>query len=505
MYNELDQRTILGPQIEDELGFDPETIASVKRTTRRKLNHKIAYGQRGFAGASITNVKQILTNTQLKYCANEWINNGIIRQCLNKLVHHLLGQRTKFIVEPNAELTEFVEREKLSQLVTSILGESGNRVPELQQRLIRVNKRCELHDNLVKLCKNSFLFGRNFLGIERFPISESNGWVRFGEPKALKPMNSLRIVDVKVNEDTYAFEGFYYDYGIEGKRKRLIKPIDMLPLWNDDDNVLDMTYYSGTSLVWDCLSVAQSIDVMNDEDVPEYVKGLYAKLGECFVGTNSKAVIQAVRKELEDATMLVHGRKDLRMTAIDVASSLMDIMNGREASAKYIAWSMAIPLFIIFEDDSNFATANKAMQAFKVGTLDRMRTWIQNALEKYWYDPMVADHLNIDLEQVLAARIKVKAVIEDIVYDLPEEIANKEVALVNAGIHTVEQALENMGEDKFLQERKLREAERLAAKEEGINEAREIVNKIGSETGTGTTTATESETEETKSQQPSSS
>ena len=282
--------------------------------------------------------------------------------------------RDRFIVEANTELTEFIEKAKVAELVTSILGESANRVPELQQRLIRVNKRCELHQNLIKLCKNSFLFGRNFLGIERFPIADSNGWTRFGEPRALKPMNSLRIVDVAVDESTYAFNGFFYDYGIERKRKQLVKPIDMIPLWNDDDNVLDQTYYSGTSLAWSCLTVAQAIDVMNDEDVPEYVKNLYAKIGECYAGGSQKSLIQAVKQELQGGSMLVHGKKELRMTALDVAGSLTDLMNGREASAKFIAWSMAIPLFIIFEDTANFATANKAMQTFKVGTLDRMRT-----------------------------------------------------------------------------------------------------------------------------------
>lgn len=474
----IQERDLLeDPEIERDLGFDRETITSIKVGSKRRFKHTINYNQRGFSAANISSVKQILTNQQLIQCANSWINNGIMRQCLNKLVHHLLGQRTKFLVELNSELTEFIEKEKLAELVTSVLGEPELRVPELQQRLIRVNKRVELHNNLIKLCKNSLLFGRNFLGIERFPINQSGGWSQFGEPKALKPMNSLRIVDVAVDENTYAFNGFYYDYGTQDKRKALVKPIDMIPLWNDDDNVLDQTYYSGTSLAWSCLTVAQAIDVMNDEDVPEYVKNLYAKIGECFAGGSQKSLIQAVKQELQGGSMLVHGKEKLRMTAIDVAGSLNDLMNCREASAKFIAWSMAIPLFIIFEDTANFATANKAMQTFKVGTLDRMRTWIQGALEKYWYDPMLADHLNIDLEQVLAARIKVKAVIEDIIYDLPEEIATKEVALVQTGIHTVEQALENMGEDKFLQERKAKQLEIGQARTDAINEARDLISQ----------------------------
>jgi len=470
------------PEVEyDELGFDRESIQSIGRKKSRKFNHKLQ-SYSGFSAANINNVKTVLTTGQLKQCANAWINNGILRQCLNKLVWHLLPNRTKFLVQPNSELTEFIEREKLSQTIQQILGESENRVPELQIKLIRANKRVELHNKVQSLVKNSLLFGRNFLGVERFPKDED--WPIFGEPRALKPMNSLRIVDVAVDDNTYDFKGFYSDYGTDDMRKVLVKPIDMIPLWNDDDNVLDMTYYSGTSAVWSCITVAQAIDVMNDEDVPEYVKNLYAKVGECYAGTNSKNVIKAITEELNAGSMLVHGRKDLRMTTVDVAGSLMDIMNGREASAKFIAWSMAIPLFIIFEDTANFATANQALQAFKVGTLDRMRTWIQNALEKYWYDPMLADHLNIELEDVLEARIKVKAVIEDIIYDTPTDIANKEVALVQAGIHTVEQALETMGEDKFLEEARIRGAERARVRAEAISEAEDMVRRAGLEPAT---------------------
>jgi len=109
---------------------------------------------------------------------------------------------------------------------------------------------------------------------------------------------------------------------------------------------------------------------------------------------------------------------------------------------------------------------------------------------------MLADHLNIPLDQVLAARIKVKAIIEDIVYDLPEEIATKEVALVQAGIHTVEQALEVMGEDKFLQERKTRQLEIAKARNEAINESTEEIRQAGEEItfGGGNGEATQEET-----------
>src|SRR5215510_15951450 len=114
----IDEHNLLEVE-EDNLGFDKEEITSVQRASKRKFKHQINYNQRGFSAASISNgVKPILTNQQLIQCANSWINNGIMRQCLNKLVHHLLGQRTKFMVEPNTELTEFSEKLKLAETIT---------------------------------------------------------------------------------------------------------------------------------------------------------------------------------------------------------------------------------------------------------------------------------------------------------------------------------------------------------------------------------------------------
>lgn len=465
--------------------FDTETVQSIKKVSR-KFKHTINYNGRGFSSASTQNLNTVLTPTQLKQCAYVWINNGVVRQCVNKLVWHLLGQRTHFVVQPNSELTEFIAKERQRLLVAEILGEENNRVEELRIKLIRVNKRCHLHDHASKLVKNTFLFGRNFQKILRFPVNKEKSdeqsyvWPRFGEPEAIAPMNSLRIQDVKVNDRTLKFEGFLYDYGLTKDRKKLIKPDEMIPLWNDDDDVLDMTYYSGVPLVWSILSVAQSIDTMNDEDVPEYVKGLYAKLGHAYAGGPGKALVTQVRKELEVASILVHGKKDLKIETVDLGGSLMDIMNGREASAKFIAWSTAVPLFIIFEDTANFATANQALQAFKVGTLDRMRTWLQDSLETYWYDPILSDHFDIPIAQVIAARIKIKAIIEDIIYDMHKDIAVTEVSLVQAGIKTPEEALEALGEDELLERRQQQQQVKDQMKEEAINEIRaEIIANGG--------------------------
>ena len=472
--------------------FDEGEIQAIKKVPRKFTRgfNNYNYGQRGFASASIQNINTVLSQAQLKQCAYVWINNGIVRQCINKLCWHLLGERTSFTVDPNDELTEFIAKEKQRQLVAEILGESKNRVEELRVKLIRVNKRCHLFDNNLKLVKNTFLFGRNFQRILRFsPNKEKSetqpyAWPRFGEPEAIAPMNSLRIQDVKVNERTLKFQGYYYDFGVNKERKQLIPSTEMIPMWNDDDNVLDMTYASGVPLVWSILSVAQAIDTMNDEDVPEYVKGLYAKLGVAYAGGPGKAIVTAFRKQLEVASIVVTGKKDANIQTVDLGGSLMDIMNGREASAKFIAWSTAIPLFIIFEDTANFATANQALQAFKAGTLDRMRRWLQDALETYWYDPILSDHFDIPIEQVIAQRIKIKAIIKDIVYDMRKDQVATEVSLVQAGIKTPEEALEALGEDELLDRRRQQQDMRDQMKQEAINEIRAKVIANGGDPNT---------------------
>ena len=138
---------------------------------------------------------------------------------------------------------------------------------------------------------------------------------------------------------------------------------------------------------------------------------------------------------------------------------------------------MMVPMFLIFEDTANFATASQALQAWKVTTIDYYRTVLQGILEKYWYNPLIADHFGIDISDVLTQKIKIKAEFEDIVFDTYKDKVDANVALVNSGVFTDEFALENLGYDKFLQLKRELNQELEAQKEEDIKAQQELIAK----------------------------
>ena len=419
------------------------------------------------------NPESVLTKSQLSECADAYVNDGIIRRLVNLLVMGTKGKRVKFVVEPNEEISEFLKDEELRALNEQV--STKDRVPELKRKQIRIDKRCRLDDKLNRFLKSFFIFGRAINGIVRFPTNPD--FPRYGEPRALQPLNTTRILNVDVDPITYDLTGVEYDYGLE-KGKKMIRPTQMMFGVNDDNNLYDNTNYSGISPVWTCLSTSQTNVVINDEDLPEASKQLAHKFGFVYTGTNKKSVTEAIRNQLEMSTWLVHNQQGLTTDVKDLARDLTELPQVREMNAKYMTWSMMVPMFLLFEDTANFATANQALQAWRATTLDYYRTILQNILETYWYDPLVADHFDVDISEVLAQRIKMKPVFEDLIFDTYKDSTEAVTSLVNAGIFTEMQALEKLGEDKFMQQRKELEAELMRQREESIAAREEELRKM---------------------------
>jgi hypothetical protein len=417
-----------------------------------------------FAATTTTNSpRTVLTRSQLGECADSYVNDGIMRRLVNLLVMGVKGQRVKFVVEPNEEISSLLKDEELRQLNEK--ADTKDRVPELKRKQIRIDKRCRLNDRLDIFLKNMFVFGRALQGIVRYPTNPE--FPRYGEPRALLPYNVMQILNVEVDQTTYELTGVEYDFGLD-KGKKMIRPLNMIFGVNDDNNLYSNTNYSGISPVWTCLSTSQSNVVINDEDIPESTKQLAHKFGFLYTGTAKKSVTESIRNQLEMSTWLVHNQQGLTADVHDLARDLTELPHVRELNAKYMTWSMMVPMFLLFEDTANFATAAQALQAWRATTLDYYRTILQGILEQYWYDPILADHFDLDIKDVISARVKLKPVFEDLIFDNYKDNVEAVTALVNAGILTEEQALEKLGEEKFLQQRRELEVKLLREREEDL-------------------------------------
>ena len=411
----------------------------IQRLERRRLDKRhslyAAITDTGF------NPRTVLDRDQLLDCADAYVNNGIIRTAVDKTIWFIKGSRIKHVIEANDEITEGLEEPAIRKIEDKIAHDRLKNpktglsydLKGLRNKITRANKRVKLDDALTKWATSVLVFGRGFEEIFRQDNPDWSG--QYGEPMALKHLHPLRIVDTKVNPDSYNFEGIYYNFGRKNQNKKLIKPVNLISGWHDDNNVFDNTYYSGVSPVWSALSASQTIETVLDENLPEFVKAIAEGIGLLYSGTNKKSVTDQIKKEMQHSTIFIHNFEKMKFQSIDLArdpNELMGIINGL---AKYICQAVNLPLFLMFEDTANFATANQVMQVFRVSTLNRYRTWLQGVLEDCWYNPIVADHLKIDIEDVIHQEIKVKPIFEEINFETKLEILQGEQLAFNMGVH----------------------------------------------------------------------
>jgi len=440
--------------------------------------------------------RTILDPAQLFQCGTAYVNNGIVRGIIDRTVFFMNPERTDFTVVPNDELqvdSTDQESAKLDEAMRNdtVTFEGKNvEIKKLKQKTIRCNNRVDLHSNLEIFNTNCLVFGRGGLEIIRFPPDkaaivgdepddkELGDWPIYGEPRALVPLYNRRIVDVEIEKETKTFGGFFYDDPeTKAGETRLIPSTDLIAGFHGDNNLQENTRFSGISAIWPILAVSQTDDVVNDEDMPEAVRSLGSAFGFINAGTNDKAKHKQIREQLEHYTWLVHGLENFKAEVHDLSRDLMELPNVRNANGKYMCQCMNLPLFLLFEDTANFATANQTMQVYKAGMLKRYRTWLQGILEKYWYNPILADHLGIDVKEVIRAPIRIKPIFADINFETRSEIINADKILVDMEVFNQSDVARDIDRKDIAQRIEEEAATKEQLRQQAINEAVSQVTK----------------------------
>jgi len=435
---------------DSELNQSDLQVIGTKNLEEARRNHSIDETRRSLSAATINNVRTLLTAEQMKDCAEAYSNCGMLRSIVDKNTYFTKGDRTRFVIEPNDEITEGLKDQEIRQIEDDIAKD--DKLKQLRTDLLRLNKRVQLDDRLNKFLTGVQIFGRAFLEIERLDpedpeskMATNSGAARlYGEPIALKPLTPFRIEQTLVNARTYEFEGIVYNFGYDtGKiprrqperNKVKIPSVNLLSGWYDDNNVFDNTFFSGMSPVWTVLSAAQTIEIALDQNIPEFLMAVAEGFGSIYTGTNKKSVSTDIKNTLKHSTWFIHNYEKLKMDKVDLARDPQELTDTVIALAKYMTQAMNLPLFLVFEDSANFATANQVMQAYKVSTLTRNRAWLQGVLEKYWYDPILADFYGVPIEEVVAQEVKIKPIFEDINFETRLEIIQGCQSLVSMGVY----------------------------------------------------------------------
>ena len=382
----------------------------------------------GLTGQTIQpEFKPILKRGQILQCIDGYHNDGTLRVMVDKRTDFMLGNRPKYSVDPNEDV---LVDDLTETALEAVMKESE--VKELKLKTNKINKRVNFHERLTSLVKQQFVVGRSAGGIERV-INEE--FPTFGEPMSLKILNPLRLKSPKVNTKTWALEGIFYDFGEPDKSNVLIPKNNLLPLWHNDNNLYDNTLYTGMSAVWPILSLAQANTYINDEDIPESAKSLWAKFGFVYVGDKNADSMAKFEKNAKVGTLMYHNNPMLDAKIFDLKQDIRELTDVRMANMKAMCIMFGFPMFLLFEDSANFATAKEVMQGYKAGVLERDRAWLRNFLEEYWYDPILADHLLLDnLDDLLDAKIKIKAAFDDVNFETRRDIVETDINLKNAGV-----------------------------------------------------------------------
>ena len=381
----------------------------------------------GRSGNTVSDGHPILKRGQILQCIDGYHNDGTLRVMVDKRTDFMLGNRPKYSVNPNEDV---LVDDLTETALEAIMNEAE--VKDFKLKTNKVNRKCMLHEHLTSLVKSCFVVGRSAGGIER-EINEDFPY--FGEPTSIKLLNPLRLKSPKVGSRNYEFEGLYYDFGEPDRSNVLIDANHLLPLWINDHNLYDNTLYTGMSAIWPILSIAQANTYINDEDIPESAKSLWAKWGFVYVGDKNADSMTKFEKNAKVGTLFYHNNPMLDAKIFDLKQDIRELTDVRMANMKAMCINFGFPMFLLFEDSANFATAKEVMQGYKAGVLERDRTWLRNFLERYWYDPMLADHLNIsDLDELLDAKIKVKAAFDDVNFETRRDIAETDIQYLNANV-----------------------------------------------------------------------
>ena len=165
------------------------------------------------------------------------------------------------------------------------------------------------------------------------------------------------------------------------------------------------------------------------------------------------------------------------MNAVNLARNPEELTGIITALARYICQSLNLPIFLAFEDTTNFATANQVMQAYKVSTLARNRTWLQGILEKYWYDPILADFFGVTTDEVIAQEIKIKPIFDDVNFETRLEVIQGEDVLIRNMVHNPLDAAKAINDKEAqrrleLEDQAVQEQERMAIQKtaEGVTQ-----------------------------------
>ena len=394
-------------------------------------------------------IENLMDNVQLSEGADAFFADGVLRSLISKQIDFVLPDRTKCTVTTDKTWEE--NKNKLDPDFAKQFEEiDEKKQAEYNIRISRLMERLHFWDKEIKLLVTSTIFGRNALYIQKDMTTDKKVYPNFGKPIGLTLLNALSIKKAKIDNTSQEFDGFIYDWGIAKRENEPIPKDKLIPFFYDDFNVYKNTYFSGMTRLFSLVGIAHSNQMINTYDLPQATMAQYSNSDFVYVGQQSQLLAKKFARTFKSGTNF-HDQPALHIEASHAAKQIVDILATRERNYQAMSMILGIPIFLLFGDSSNFATAAIAMQSYLNGTCHRLGTFFMDTLEEYFFMPLLADISGITLDELIDKKVnRVKAIKPRIDLQTKTDRFDNACKMWDRGVITTrEQFLKYVGEDEM--------------------------------------------------------
>ena len=403
-------------------------------------------------------LENVLDTVSLTETADAFFADGIMRRIMSDFLDYVFPDYIKFAVVGNKVYDENKGklRAKASPSISNGNGngsaknnneskvsdaERAKRAEEFKELNegdiayyhIKVSKLLEninLYDRSIKLLATSMIFGRNGLMIAKDRTDKT--FTKFGKPTGLILLNPLQIKKAIITDnETYKFGGFEYDWQVKDKTADIIGRDQLIPFFYDDFNIYKNTYYSGLTRLFSLVGISHGDQLINSYDIPEATQSVYTGNNWVYVGKESPILVTKFANSHQRG-INYHDQPALHVEAAQASGKILEIVDTRLMNYKSACMILGIPLFLLFEDEANFATAAIAMQSFINGRVQRLGQLFADTLQEYFFMPLLADISNIELDTLKEDYVNyVKVIMPKITLETKTDRINNAIKLWN--------------------------------------------------------------------------
>jgi hypothetical protein len=423
-------------------------------------------------------------------------SDPVAKRCINLEADVVLGTRTMSVIDIDEEFTaeqlaNGVKQQRISQVL------DDKQIEALQTEVGFIDRSCKLRMNMKAAMVQAGIGGRSVL--EKVLDEE-------GIPQDIKILNWKKLGTVFVDPQTWKLVAIEY---ADRPENEPLLPEEIIHFEVDDFHISPDSLLHGTSKMEPIAATSEINRLLDEADLKEIAKTRWSPTGAAKFPLDTDP--ETIRTYMQDLIPGSLNGTDLDVTfeQFDLEADIKALFELRMENDRRITRSFGTPNPVVgFENVTNRATIETVLRFYFDTEVRDLRTWLQDTMEVQWYEPILKilapdlfkeeeplvqmNTLSQQTRNQLAAtrfpvlerrqtqrrnrkpKVKVKLEFEDVSIDSLKDKAAALLQLHTAGLITTRELLKRLGmphlveEIEQMQEQKKIEEEKLRQEELGL-------------------------------------